>query len=1011
MFKRKATSIAVLIVMGGALATPVVAQEKLERIEITGSRIKKVDLTATSPILTITEAELKANQDVTLDTFLNSLPQINPAGTTTSNNPGNGGQANIDLRGLGSNRNLILIDGRRPMVSASDQTVDLNTIPMALVESIEVITGGAGAVYGADAIGGVVNIKLKRRFQGLDLRAGISNTTKQKDAEEKNASITLGGNFADNRGNAVLSFEFAKREGLIKGQRPFAAVATSTTSFWPEGRYIAGSTNQPSQAAVDALYNGYAGTPAGLITRGSAHSFNTDGTLFYPGVFNNKNLDVINWRYPVDMGVNTKLFPDVYSYNFDAVNILTLPLERRSMMGRMDFKVTDKTEVFARFGYTRYESATALAPTPVPTIEVKAPNVAKSNEGSSALVTPGRSALRNLVIPVTNPFIPKDLAVLLASRTGDDPNLVGSGASEAFLFTWRTVPVGLRQNKFTNEVSQGLIGAKGELWSDAWTWEAYLSEGRTKITNDVTGNVDTNKLLNALAAADGGKSLCDGGINPFGRQSMSASCQAYLAAPGGQQTTFDQSIGQAFISGELAQLSAGPLALVGGLEFRNFKYNFDPGAGSGPISGFNVQSPAGGKNSFKDVFGELQIPLLSRAPMAKSLDLSLAARHSTAKATDTLNNLDTPSQSSNAFSLNLTWVPSDDLRARMSLQKAVRAPNFGELFDGSGSAPQIFDPCSASSVARTTGADAAKLAALCQATGVSASNLATYAQLPGSQLGINQAGNINLKPEKGNSVTVGLVWVPTDGMFKGFSGSIDYYSFDVKDAILTPDSNQLIASCYNYDGSNAQYSKDHPACKGIGRSGADIGVLENGYAADGLFANSNEGRIKTSGIDLALGWSDRVGPGRLDLGANLNFLLKHERKAASYLQSKSYEGTVAYFGSGLGQSFPKTRGIFNIRYKLGDVSVDSRIRYIGSMKNRMALNFPGEVFTGVPDVTYVDLGATWEFRKGMSVRMGLNNAFDKKPPVYAPNVQSGTDPSTYDVIGRRLFAQMQFTFN
>ena len=208
--------------------------EKVERIEVTGSRVAKQDFDSNSPIVTITAAELAKHQDVTLDTFLNSLPQVNPSGTSTSNNPPNGGQSNIDLRGLGANRNLVLIDGRRPMVSDSLQRVDLNTIPIALIESIEIISGGAGAVYGADAVAGVVNIKLKRRFEGLDLRAGWTDSEKFKDARERNASVVMGGNFANNHGNAVVGFEYSQREGLIKSQRDFAKVATATTSFFLE---------------------------------------------------------------------------------------------------------------------------------------------------------------------------------------------------------------------------------------------------------------------------------------------------------------------------------------------------------------------------------------------------------------------------------------------------------------------------------------------------------------------------------------------------------------------------------------------------------------------------------------------------------------------------------------------------------------------------------------------------------------------------------------------------------
>ena len=162
-------------------ATAAYAQEEVQEVVVTGSRIVRQDYVANSPIATVTGDAAVANADITLDTYLNTLPQVNPSGTTTSNNPGNGGQSNIDLRGFGANRNVVLVDGRRPMVSANNLTVDLNTIPQALVDSIEVITGGAGSAYGADAIAGAVNLKLKNNFEGIDIRAGYTNSTKYWD--------------------------------------------------------------------------------------------------------------------------------------------------------------------------------------------------------------------------------------------------------------------------------------------------------------------------------------------------------------------------------------------------------------------------------------------------------------------------------------------------------------------------------------------------------------------------------------------------------------------------------------------------------------------------------------------------------------------------------------------------------------------------------------------------------------------------------------------------------------
>lgn len=1016
MFKRHSVCQAALLALGGVLAADAALAQ--ERVTITGSRILRTgDLTSPSPMVTIGAEQLRANQDITIETMLNNLPQINPAGTTTSNNPGNDGQANIDLRGLGANRNLVLIDGRRPMVSASNQAVDLNTIPLALIDSIEVISGGASAVYGADAVAGVVNVKLKRRFEGIDLRAGSANATEKRDAREESFSLVGGANFDGARGNATLAFDWVKRQKLIKSQRDFAAVATSTTSFFPEGTYRAGqgtNSNLPTQAAVDALYGqaSYGGAPAGTVPNTSAHSFNLDGTLIYPGIFNSPR-NVLNWRYPIDSGVNTNLFPDVYSYNFDAVNILTLPLERQGLMGRMNYQVNDDLELFGRAMTTRYTATSALAPTPVSTVTVASPTGTNPLQAVSPLVVNGSNVGAQLIVPTTNPFIPADLRTLLNSRTGDDPRIVGAGASEPFLMRWRTLGAGLRQANYVNNVSQLLGGAKGSL-AGGWGWEAYLSEGKTVIANTQTGNIDTNRLLQTLNATDGGASLCAGGVNPFGRQPLSAACAAFLSVDNTITTTFNQTIGQAFVTGDLAQMPAGPLATVLGLEFRNFKYSLDPGTASGPISGFNTQSPAGGKNDFRDLFAELSVPLVKKAPLVHSLDLGIALRGSQSGATDTVKDITADRQRSTSWAVNTTWAASPDFRTRLSLQKTVRAPNFGELFDGGGSAPQYFDPCSVTSVGRTTGANAAQLRTLCRdAGGGLGAAVDTYVQTPGTQATIDTAGNVALKPETGNSVTLGFVFAPASGAMSGFTASVDYYRMIVKDAIQVPDTNELVADCYNYYGRNPSYDPLYSSCAGISRAGDILGVSDpNDPVGDGSerFAGTNGGRIKTHGLDVSLGWSGGAGPGRLGVLLNVNYLLGFESRTAAFLDSREFKGTVPYFGAGLGQAFPKVKAIFATNYALGGASVDFRMRYIDKMTNRMGVLFPGEKFTGTPAVTYFDIAGGYEIFKGTTLRMGINNLMDKKPPTYAPNVQSGTDPSTFDVIGRRLFAQLNLQF-
>jgi outer membrane receptor protein involved in Fe transport len=1000
MFKRTKISTGVLIALGGVLAAPANAQTQQtpQRIEVTGSRIVKQDLLSSSPILTISGEELRATQAITIEEVLNALPQVNPAGTLTSNNPGNGGQANIDLRGLGANRNLVLIDGRRPMVSASDQTVDVNAIPLSMVESIEVISGGAGAVYGADAVSGVVNIKLKKNFQGVDLRAGWSNTTKDRDFKETSFQGVAGANFADNRGNVTVGFELAKRQKLIKGQRDFAKVATSTTTGWPEGRY-APSGNAPTQAAVDALYAGY-GYTGPQIPNTSAHSFNSDGTLFYPGLFNSP-LDVANFRYPIDDGVNTKFYPDFYSYNFDAVNLLVLPLDRLSLNGKLNFKLDNNIEVFGQASFTNYDAATALAPTPTGGIRIRPPGEATSIQVQSPLVEPNNFTT-GLIVPLTNPFIPADLRTLLATRTGDNAKLVGSGATEPLLLSgWRTVPVGLRLQDFDNKVEQVLAGVRGPL-GKSWSWEAYASRGRTVIATTQTGNINGNRLAEALAAPDGGQSLCAGGVNPFGRQPLSAECVQYLNVATNQSITFDQRIAQAFVSGDVAEMPAGPVSAVVGAETRQFSYALDPGAASGPIYGFNTQSPAGGDNSFRDVFGELSIPLVQNAPFARSANLSLAARTSQSQSEDTVNGVKSEKQRSNTFALNMDWSPNNAMRARLSLQRAVRAPNFGELFDGGGSFPQIFDPCSVNSVGRTTGPDAAQLGTLCGSTASPVNGNTTFVASPGAQAFLGTTGNTALKPETGDSVTLGLVFQPRNS---GWRGSVDYFRVKVRDAILVPDPNEVIADCYNYSGRNPTYDAANTSCDSVFRTGDNITSLDAPGTSDGYFTGSNGGYLERSGVDVAVAWGGALGPGKVDVELVWNHLLKAKQRSADFLPTYDYTGTIPFFGAGLGQAFPENKAVLTTKYGFGPFSGTLRARYIGAMTNRMSKIFPGERFTGVPATTYFDVGAGWEFRPGFTLRAGINNVADQKPRTYAPNVQSGTDPSTYDVVGRRLFLQ------
>jgi outer membrane receptor protein involved in Fe transport len=1014
-------------------------QGEVQEVVVTGSRIVRQDYVAASPIATVTGEQATANADVTLDMYLNTLPQVSPAASSTSNNPGNNGQSTVDLRGLGSNRNLVLVDGRRPMVSNNTLTVDLNTVPQAMIENIEVITGGAGATYGADAVAGVVNLKLKRNFEGVDFRASYTDATEYHDAKEYQFSLVVGGNFSDGKGNALFGFDRSYREPVTKGQRPFSALATSTTGTPPAGaiRYNAG--NAIPLAAVQALFQSY-GITAPVGNGSGSLGFNLDGSLFYGGVGNNPTLQVQNFKYPVDVNVNTRFYPDFYSYNFDAPNLLTLPLDRYSFMSNLRYEFDNGVEVFTQAGWTEYTANQALAPTPIPTVVTAAPGTATNLQVSSALVTPGSNVGTNLIVPVTNPYIPNDLRTLLAARTGDDPALVGSGATEPFLFAFRPLGFGAQISEFKNTVVQYMAGVKFPI-GENFKGEAYISQGRTEILRTQYGNINTQLLSDILAhptQSPNNNAAC-ANQNFFGDRPLLASCRTALESPVTRRELYTQTIAQAFVSGNLFEVPAGPVPIVLGAEHREFDYSLRFLSTPGPFSGFTVGDPEAGTSSFNDIFAETLIPIVKDKPFFNSFEIGLGARYSWARFGNELTGQHTETRGSATYKAELNWEVMDWARVRASFQRAVREPNFQELFVGTASAPQIFDPCSAFTAAwKASGTGAGTLRGLCAAQGVPATGATTS---PGSQANIFLNGNINLNPEKANTITLGVVLSsPWDNQWlQRLRGSIDYYNLEIKDPIITFDTNTAIAACFNYFGTNPNYSNSYLYCSGMQRTGGNLtnARINNPNAAPGtnnawLFENG--GIIKTSGLDFQLEYGfdwDWLGApewmGAFQANILVTHVLNYEQSDRQGLPPVDYTGTISYFGAGLGTSFPEWKATLNTRFNLGRigfmgyqteaVSLGARVRYIGDMDNRQFRQYPGETFLGtagvpsnVPATYYVDLDATWGITDNVELKIGVNNVTDQDPRLYAPNTQSGTDPSTYDVIGRRAFGQIKLRF-
>jgi len=975
--------LATTIIGGAALAmaaTPSFAQSADDQatdvgeIVVTGSRIARQDYRSTSPIVTVDAQDFQATGSVTIDTLINDLPQFTPSISSTSNNPSNGGQANINLRNLGSNRTLVLMNGRRVVPSNSDGSVDVNLIPTALIKNIEVISGGASAAYGSDALAGVANFILDENFSGVQVDAQYGETDRS-DGKTESYSVTVGGNFDDDRGNMVLSLGRSTRDVIFNAARDFSAVSgPSGTS--PLGSTIFDSNNLPSLALVRSYFN----SPT-LVETG-AFGFNDDNTLFsYTGKLNVKN--------PAGAGAEYTAPGANYTFNTGPLNYLQLPLDRYNVYGGGRYKINDNAEVYANALFTQYVADTELAASP-----------AASGTGFR--------------VPATNPFITADLRRFLNSRA--NPN--GS-----FLLNKRFTALGGRHSTEEYNIYQITTGVRGQVPQSTWTYDVYGSYGRVSNTTTQTGNVSRSSVQRLLDAADGGRSLCAGGFDPFGVTDLSAECINYIGRSARNSTVTEQRVIEASLQGKAFDLPAGEVRVALGAQYRQDDFAFgadsslaqqnavtphlgangqpDGGnVGGSEIAGFNpTPSLSGGTNS-KELFIEALVPLLSDLPFVEQLDLNLGYRYadySTAGGTQ-------------AYRAELDWTVAGGLRARGGYSRSVRAPSIGELFaTASTNFPSIGapsatgtggDPCDIRSSFRQ-GSNAAAVRALCLAQGISAQAIDRYT-FSNNQVESRTGGNPNLFEETSDSWSAGLVYQSqfASPWLSGFSASIDYYNIEITDAIGSIAADDSLAGCFNVTGENPTFSNANSYCQLFSRdplSGNIVGAIEN---------QANLGMIRTSGVDFQADWAFNIADigggdwGRLKFNTVISWLENYEDNVVEGGAFTDRTGTI---DSTFGNTFPEWKALTSVTWASGPFSVGARWRRVGEIT---VINTT-EV---LPSIDYFDLNGSWSINDTVSLRGGVNNLTDEQPNVFVPGVQANTDPSTYDVLGRRYYVGLTAKF-
>jgi iron complex outermembrane receptor protein len=945
-----------------------------ETVVVTGSLIARPDYNTATPTVSVTSDTLKQSGQIALEAGLKDLPQFSTSTGGSGSFIGGSGQKNLSLRGLGPQRNLVLLDGRRLLPSNSDGTVDINQLPAGIVGNVEIITGGASAVYGSDAVSGVVNFKTKRPADGLEVSATYG-TTEAFGGSQYDVNAIGGINTADGRGNITMAVEYTKVTHVNWGSIPFYLQAHTGVTPLVQGVYLPGS-NAPSQAAINTYFAQF-GAPAGAVPRNAStgFGFNANGSLFNVGPTTGQ--PVYNYQPLVD-GTGRPL-NDVFlgsvrnrSYYFRGTQN---PLERWSSFVKGDWALTNDIHFYGQALYTNYNSIVQ----------------------SDATVT---SATQVPTIPVTNPFIPAALAGLLASRTVNPASPLTTGPNQPFSLSKRFLGLGgYRTATNANNVYQFIAGLNGVL-GDSMTWDVYASHGQTLNTYSSTGAVRFSVVQQLLNAPDGGNSLCAGGFNPFGNNPASAACQQLAAPEFTNRTALTQDIINADMQGTAFALPAGDVKFALGADYRNISFQFKPDAAvqTGDPFTFNPQAPTAGSSAVREVFGEALIPIIKDVPFFQSVNLDIAARYSDYVL----------SGGTNTYKGDIDWEVMNGFRLRGGYERAVRAPSVNELFSGNSTyyanrTPQASgagDPCDT----RLRGTNPG-VAALCASEGLPLGN--SYSTND-NQVPAISSGSTALRPEKADTFTGGMVYQPEidSPWFQNASISVDYYNITVKNAIAQLDFNTIVNKCFNLDGSNPSYSPTNAFCQLIPQRSPSNGQMVNVRTP---FANT--GGYKTSGIDLEANWLTDIGEatglgsdaGTLSWDIVGNYLnsFKQQILPGSPWQELAETNT----GGGLTSTstlgpFPKYQTNTRITYHNFGADIGLRWRMIGGMRDTSVVTNAATTVPGQGVANYFDATIGYGVPDTQThFSLVINNLFDRTPSQTGA-FPGSTNANLYSVLGR-----------
>ncbi|WP_432382245.1 TonB-dependent receptor plug domain-containing protein [Duganella sp. P38] len=902
------------------------APQKIESVQVTGTRITAPGTTSISPISSITADEIKQSQPVSVEEFVKTLPGAVPSIGPGTNN-GTSGAATVDLRGLGANRTLVLINGRRMVPFSLDGTVDTNSIPLALLSRVDLLTGGASVAYGADAVAGVINFNLKKNFSGFDATTTYGGTTGDHDGKRKRTDITMGANLDDGRGNVVLSIGKTTTDPVRQGDRAYGITSLSSTTGLPSG----------SGTTIPGAFS---------IGKG------TGGT------------DTLSGSFQIDPATGRLISPAV-PYNTNPLNYYQTGLERTQATSLANYKINDHVEAYSEVFYT-------------------------SSKVSSTLAESGTFG-NNFDVPIGNPFIPDAARQQICERRGIMAAncVVGNNTLVPMTISRRFVELGPRLNDFSNRTLQYTIGLRGDAFLD-WTYDASWTRGtadQTQVRGNWGSMAKVQQALNSLSTTScvNTANNCVP-LNVWGANgSVTPAMLGFVNSSAVLLQTVQQDVGSLSLQGDLGEKFVSPwsgqpitMAITG--EQRKLEAGTQSDAASqiqGEVLGTGAPTPdRTGTFRLRELAIETQIPLAKDKPFIHALNADLGFRETEFKTGSK------KAVSYNSWKIGGEWAPVQQLRFRGMVQKATRAPNVNELFSPkvTGLSNLAVDPCQ-----KGQGANPAQvntpgtLANLCRLTGVPASDLANLPAPSSGQINNLAGGNPDLGPEVAKTKTIGFVWEPLPKL----AVSLDYYKISITSAISRPSTADVIADCYL---NNPTYAMN-ASCELVGRN-AQNGTF-NGVGSKGVVTDrSNNGRQSTSGIDLNVAYKLQAKQlsldpkwGAFDLSLGYNQVQSFKFQPSPISVDRDCLGYYSVACGDVANAAVYKRK-FNQRtnWTVGDFSVGYNWRYVSAVDvEPLALVSTKflQAYRHIDAYNYIDLSGSYTWSKNLRFNVSIVNAGNK----------------------------------